>query len=66
MDSYLVTGKKEDSANLRISVTNIPEFEALIEQAQKEADQLRETVRRLANFCLNIEISSTTNEQEKI
>ena len=59
----LVTGKKEDSANLRISVTNIPEFEALIEQAQKEADQLRETVRRLANFYLNIEISSTTNEQ---
>lgn len=63
MDSYLVTGKKEDSANLRISVTNIPEFEALIEQAQKEADQLRETVRQLAIFYLNIEISSTTNER---
>ena len=63
MDSYLVTGKKEDSANLRISVTNIPEFEALIEQAQKEAAQLHETVRRLANFYLNIEISSTTNER---
>ena len=63
MDSYLVTGKKEDSANLRISVTNIPEFETLIEQAQKEADQLRETVRQLATFYLNIEISSTTNEQ---
>lgn len=63
MDSYLVTGKKEEPANLRISVTNIPEFEALIEQAQKEADQLRETVRQLANFYLNIEISSTTNEQ---
>ena len=62
MDSYLIAGKRGEPSNLRISITNIPEFKELIEQAQKEADQLRETVRQLANFDLNIEISNTTNE----
>ncbi len=63
MDSYLIKGEGKEPANLRIGVTNIPEFEELVNRAQKEAAQLHETVRQLANFYLNIEISGTTNER---
>ena len=40
---------------LRIEVSNLPEFEELIEQAKKEADQLQETLNRLRYFDLNID-----------
>ncbi len=54
---------KEHSANgsgiptgrLKIEVMNLPEFNALLEQAKSEADQLQKTINRLENFELNID-----------
>lgn len=40
--------------SLKISVSNVPEFQKLLSQAKKEADQLQETIHQLENFSLNI------------
>ena len=55
--------QKEDSSKgtLHISVTNIKEFAEMVEQARKEADQLQKTINQLANFHLDVLISSGTN-----
>ena len=36
---------------------NLPEFNALLEQAKREADQLQKTINRLENFELNIDFN---------
>ena len=37
---------------LMVSVRNIPEFHALLEKAQKEAEQLNNTIAQLSRFDL--------------
>lgn len=48
-------GQKVPTGRLRISVTNIPEFKDLIMKANREADQLRETIRQLESFYLGVD-----------
>lgn len=49
---------------LYISVSNIPAFYALAAQAKEEADKLRETVRRLSQFELEIDFSAHAGDME--
>ncbi len=42
---------------LMISAENLPEFQALIEKAKKEAEQLDNTLRRLSNFEISLTLS---------
>lgn len=51
MEGYL---SSQDNT-LKISVTNIAEFQNLLSQVKKEADQLNETIRQLEKFELNIQ-----------
>lgn len=46
---------KTPIGQLNINVTNVPEFQELIEQAKQEADQLHNTINRLSNFELKID-----------
>lgn len=60
MEGYFVpnseTENNQSKGILNISVTNIGEFEKLIEKASKEARQLNETIDRLRRFDLQVEI----------
>ena len=42
---------------LMISVTNLTEFNALLQKAEKEAEQLRQTLAKLSRFNLAIKFS---------
>lgn len=53
----LKAGKQILDSRLHINVTNLPEFKSLIEQAEKEADQLRGTINRLKWFEVHIDFS---------
>ena len=60
MDGYYIRdekgkGTEVPTGTLRISVTNIQEFNELITTAIKEADALMETLRRLKAFDLRID-----------
>lgn len=43
---------------LLISVTNLPDFEDLLKQARKEAEQLNSTLDKLSNFKFKISFSA--------
>ena len=43
---------------LKISVTNLPEFQKLVKKAKIEADQLQQTINQLSNFEINIDFSN--------
>ena len=49
------TGLEVPTGRLSIEVKNLSEFRDLINQAYKEAEQLRMTIDRLLNFELNID-----------
>lgn len=66
MIGYFDSNANDKKGVLKIQVTNVPQFEELLEKAKKEADQLQATVRQLAIFDLTIEISSGVNENKKI
>lgn len=53
------SGKESEvpTGRLNIEVKNLPEFRELINQVDKEAEQLRMTIARLHNFELNIDFS---------
>lgn len=53
--NYLKEGSGIPTGRLSISVSNMPEFKKLIVQAEKEANQLKETIHRLKYFDLNID-----------
>lgn len=59
MEGYY--SKEKDSqlkkGRLHIEITNLQEFEELIEQAKSEANQLQETINRLRHFELEIDFS---------
>lgn len=59
MEGYY--SKEKDSQHkkgrLHIEITNLQEFDELIEQAKSEADQLQETINRLRHFELEIDFS---------
>lgn len=48
---------------LHMEVTNLPEFDALVAKAKKEADQLNQTVDQLARFELVIRFSAERIKQ---
>ena len=63
MDGYYLSripGASEEAieGQLEISVTNLPEFNELLQQAEKEARQLNKTLGRLRCFSLNIRFSA--------
>lgn len=69
MKGYFTSGSVENEqenaiGRLRIEITNIPEFQKLIKQAQKEADQLNKTINQLQNFELNIDFVSNPTSLE--
>ena len=45
------------TGRLYVEVTNMPEFQELIQKAKREADQLNKTIDRLSNFDLKIDFS---------
>ena len=56
MNGYFQGGKVGENGILRISVNNMPELRKLLDKAEKEADQLRSTIRQLEDFDLTIEL----------
>ena len=46
-----------DNDTLMVSVTNLKEFNALLQKAEKEAEQLRQTLAKLSRFYLAIKFS---------
>ena len=62
MDGYYLSripGASEEAieGQLEISVTNLPEFNELLQQAEKEACQLNKTLDNLRSFNLTIHFS---------
>lgn len=49
---------KVPTGRLSIQIANLPEFNELIKQAEKEVDKLQETIHQLKYFELNIDFSS--------
>ena len=47
---------------LSIQATNLKKFESLIEQAQKQADELQKTINRLASFDFKFKFFDGKNE----
>lgn len=60
------TGSAVPDGTLSINVTNIPEFNELLQQAKKEANQLQQTIDRLSNFELNINFAVDSKEANTI
>ena len=56
MNGYFQGGKVGENGILKISVINMPELRKLLDKAEKEADQLRSTIRQLEDFDLTIEL----------
>ena len=52
MDMYTIGGE------LRISAKNMPQFKELLEQAQKEARQLNNTIEQLSRFEIVMNFSA--------
>lgn len=50
-------GLEVPTGRLHIEVTNLPEFQKLIDKAKREADQLQATVNQLSDFDLDIDFS---------
>lgn len=48
---------KEDN-KLKVSVKNLPEFKKLLEKAEKEAQQLHQTLNMLSCFTIDIQIET--------
>lgn len=57
MEGYFNQGRIGENGNLKICVTNVPEFRQLLSKAKEEADQLHRTIGQLENFDLNVEVS---------
>lgn len=55
-------GLGPSTGTLHIEVKNLPEFEKLISQAKKEADQLQATINRLK--CFELEITFNVGSRE--
>lgn len=49
---------KVPTGRLSIQITNLPEFNELIKQAEKESSKLQKTINQLKYFELNIDFSS--------
>ena len=56
MNGYFQGGNVGENGILKISVINMPELRKLLDKAEKEADQLRSTIRQLEDFDLTIEL----------
>lgn len=70
MDGYYLSripGASEEAieGQLEISVTNLPEFNELLQQAEKEACQLNKTLDRLRSFNLTIHFSVPRERREE-
>lgn len=57
MEGYCTKDFDSSVSTLHIEVKNLPEFEKLVNQAKKEANQLQETIHRLQHFELKIVFS---------
>lgn len=57
-------GETNEKGRLKIEVSNLPEFNELLKQAESEARQLNETLTRLRNFQLDIDFSIATSISE--
>ena len=66
MEGYYIKESEENpdgvsSGKLNIEVANLQEFRNLLEQAEKEACQLKKTIDRLRWFNLEIEFTADTS-----
>ena len=57
-------GETNEKGRLKIEVSNLPEFNELLKQAESEARQLNETLTRLRNFQLDIDFSIAASISE--
>lgn len=62
IEGYYIKGLGPSTGTLHIEVKNLPEFEKLISQAKKEADQLQATINRLK--CFELEITFNVGSRE--
>lgn len=53
---------RTDKNSLKMAARNFTEFRELIERAEKEAQQLHETLRMLSCFEFNIELSISNGQ----
>lgn len=56
---------RRDGNHLMISAKNIPEFYDLLTQAEKEAQQLNDTIGKLSRFEFDIEFSAESGSLAK-
>lgn len=66
MEGYYIKESEENpdgvpSGKLNIEVANLQEFRNLLEQAEKEACQLKKTIDRLRRFNLEIKFTADTS-----
>ena len=68
MEGYYIKNVPDSEANtkgrLKIDVSNLPEFEELLQKAGAEAEQLNETLKKLREFQLDIDFSITGSTLE--
>lgn len=57
-------GETNEKGRLKIEVSNLPEFNESLKQAESEARQLNETLTRLRNFQLDIDFSIAASISE--
>ena len=55
-------GTSAPTGVLSIRISNLSEFNELIEKARKEAEELEKTINRLQYFDLKIDFSEGTNQ----
>ena len=48
---------------LMVSANNLPEFKKLLQQANEQAEQLNDTLRRLSRFDFSIQLSAHSSDQ---
>ena len=58
MDLYAM----KETGTVRIAVTNVTEFNRLLQVARAEADQLNRTIQELSSFCLDIKFSTDADQ----
>ena len=56
----------KETGTVRIAVTNVTEFNRLLQKAKAEAYQLNQTIKDLSSFCLDIQFSTDSDQAGSI
>ena len=56
----------KEKSTLKIAIQNLSEFRALLDQAEKEAQQLNKTLNKLSCFTIDVEIATEGSMPEEL